>query len=265
MVTSYVQADHVTLTRNPDYNWAPSFFGRNGPALLRTVNWRIIPDDSTRMGTLQTGETDVIEYLIPQSVAQFKSNSKYKILLIDAPGSPRVIMINVAKPPTDDLKVRQAMLYAVDQKAIVNALFKGVYNPAFTPLESPTLGYDRSLTSMYSSDLTKAGQLLDSAGWKMGSGGVRAKNGNPLKPLFINIANDQFDQIAQIVQSDLSKVGIALQLQDESEPTVFSTYNQGPQNFSEIFYWYNDPSLLYSLYPLLTDRQWVQLGALQQS
>jgi peptide/nickel transport system substrate-binding protein len=82
----------------------------------------------------------------------------------------------------------------------------------------------------------------------MGAGGILQKNGAALRPLFINVANDQFDQIAQIVQADLRKVGIDLQLRSESEPTVFSTYNQGPQNFSEIFYWYNDPSLLYSLY-----------------
>lgn len=248
MVTDYAPRDHVTLSRNPDYNWAPAFYGKNGPATLETIHWRIIPDDTTRMGTLQTGEADVIEYLVPQVVGQFRSNSKYKVLLIDAPGSPRVIMINVTKPPTDELAVRQAMLYAVDQKAIVNALFKDVYAPAYTPLEAPTLGYDASIAKMYGSNPTKAGQLLDAARWKMGSGGVREKNGVPLRPLFINIANDQFDQIAQIVQADLRKVGIDLQLQSESEPTVFNTYNQGPQNLAEIFYWYNDPSLLYSLY-----------------
>jgi peptide/nickel transport system substrate-binding protein len=248
MVKDYAQRDHVTLVRNPDYNWAPAFYGQNGPAALESIKWRIIPEDATRMGTLQTGEADVIEYLVPQSVAQFKSNSKYKVLLIDAPGSPRVIMINVTKPPTDDLAVRQAMLYAVDQKTIVDVLFKDVYKSASSPLEPPTLGYDASIAGMYTANPTKAAQLLDGAGWKMGSGGIRQKNGVALKALFINIANDQFDQIAQIVQADLRKVGIDLQLQNESEPTVFSTYNQGPQNFSEIFYWFNDPSLLYSLY-----------------
>jgi peptide/nickel transport system substrate-binding protein len=248
MLKNYVPRDHVTMVRNPHYNWAPSFYGRQGPAALETINWRIIPDDSTRMGTLQTGESDVIEYMIPQDVAKYKANPKYKVLLLNAPGSPRVIMLNTTKPPTNELAVRKAMLYAVDQAAIVNALFKGVYLPAYTPLEPSTLGYDSSLAKKYRYNPNKAKQLLDQAGWKVGSGGMRERNGTQLNPLFINIANDQFDQIAEIVQNYMRQVGINLKLTDESEPTVFSTYNKGSQNLSEIFYWDNDPSLLYALY-----------------
>jgi len=161
---------------------------------------------------------------------------------------PRIIMINVAKAPTNELAVRQAMLYAVDQQAIVNTLFKGVYLPAHGPLEPSTLGYDPALVGMYPFNPAKAKHILDSAGWTVGANGMRQRHGTPLKPLFINIAADQFDQIAQIVQAYMRQVGIDLQLTDESEPTVFATYNKGPQNLSEIFYWDNDPSLLYSLY-----------------
>jgi peptide/nickel transport system substrate-binding protein len=243
-----VPRDHVTLVRNPHYNWAPAFYGRNGPPALEKINWKIVPDDSTRMGTLSTGESDVIEYMIPQDVAKYKANKKYKVLLIDAPGSPRVIMLNTVKAPTNELAVRKAMLYAVDQAAIVKALFKGVYSPAYTPLEPSTLGYSPQAAKMYRYNPDKAKALLDAAGWKTGSGGMRSRHGTALKPLFINIANDQFDQIAQIVQNYMRQVGIDLQLTDESEPTVFATYNKGPQNLSEIFYWDNDPSLLYPLY-----------------
>ncbi len=248
MVQEYVTRDHVTLVRNPHYTWAPAFYGRQGPAALGKIIWRIIPDDSTRMGTLETGETNIVEYLIPQEVARFKAKAKYKVLFIDAPGSPRVIMLNVAKAPTNELAVRQAMIYAVDQKAIVNAFFKGVYLPAYTPLEPSTLGYNPALATMYPFDPAKAKQLLDKAGWTVGSNGMRQRHGVPLKPLFINQSGDQFDQVAQTVQAYMRQVGIDLQLTDQSNPTIFATYNKGPQNLSEIFYWYNDPSLLYSLY-----------------
>jgi peptide/nickel transport system substrate-binding protein len=248
MVKDYVPRSHVTLVRNPDYNWAPSFFGRNGPAALTQINWNIVPNDSSRMGTLSTGENDIVEYLIPQYVPGFKANSKLKVLSIDAPGSPRVIQINVTKPPTDELAVRQAMLHAVDQKAIVKALFQGVYAPAYTPLEPPTLGYDASLQTMYPPDPAKARQLLDAAGWKAGADGLRQRGGAPLKPLFINIADDGFDGVAQIVQSQMRAVGIDLQLTSEAWPAVATTYNRGSQNFAEDFYWSNDPSLLYVFY-----------------
>lgn len=244
MLKDYVVRSHVTMVRNPDYNWAPAFYGRSGPAALQQINWHIVPNDSTRMGTLETGENDIVEYMIPQDVARFKANAKFKVLSIDAPGSPRVMQINVAKAPTDELAVRQAMLHAVDQKAIVDALFKGVYAPAYTPLEPPTIGYDASLATMYPHDPAKAQQLLDSAGWKVGAGGVRQRGGASLNPLFINIADDGFDEIAQIVQSQFKAVGIDLQLRSEAWPAVVTTYNQGQHNFGEDFYWSNDPGLL---------------------
>jgi peptide/nickel transport system substrate-binding protein len=200
------------------------------------------------MGTLETGENDIVEYMIPADVARFKANSKFTVLSIDAPGSPRVIQINVTKAPTNELAVRQAMLHAVDQKAIVNALFQGVYAPAFTPLEPPTLGYDASLATMYPFDPEKAKQLLEGAGWKAGAGGMRSRGGTALKPLFINIADDGFDGVAQIVQSQFKAVGIDMQLTSEAWPAVATTYNRGSQNFGEDFYWSNDPSLLFVFY-----------------
>ena len=67
-VKEWVENDHVTLVKNPDYNWAPSFFGHQGAAYLDEIVFKFITDDATRTGTLQSGETDGID-----SVAQKES------------------------------------------------------------------------------------------------------------------------------------------------------------------------------------------------
>ncbi len=77
---------------------------------------------------------------------------------------------------------------------------------------------------------------------------IRKKDGQELKALFIVIAKDNFDEPAQVIQSQFKDVGINLELTTEAEPTVFNTYNRGDQNLANIFWWGADPESLYSLY-----------------
>jgi len=62
------------------------------------------------------------------------------------------------------------------------------------------------------------------------------------------VAKDNFDEPAQVIQSQFKDVGINLELTTEAEPTVFNTYNRGDQNLANIFWWGVDPESLYSLY-----------------
>jgi len=67
-ITEYVPKSHATLVRNPNYNWAPSYFSRNGPGLLNQINWRIVEEPATRVATLQSGECDMVEEVAPALV-----------------------------------------------------------------------------------------------------------------------------------------------------------------------------------------------------
>lgn len=247
-IKEFVPKSHVTLVRNPEYNWASPIFKRNGPAYLDEIVWKIIPEVSTRMATLDTGETAAVEYMVPQDVARYQKDSSFKVLLIDTPGAPRMNVLNVTRPPLDDVNVRRALLYATDRKGIVDTLFKGVYDVAYGPLEKATFGYDADVEKMYPYDPGKAKQLLEDAGWKAGAGGIRQKSGEPLKLLFIVQTNDQWDEVAQMWQAQLRDVGVDVQLQFESSPTVFATYNKGTQHVSEFFFWSPDPVFLYAMF-----------------
>jgi peptide/nickel transport system substrate-binding protein len=188
--------------------------------------------------------------MVPAAVQKYKSGSQFKVDLVKAPGAPRMALLNNQNPPLDDVKVRKAVLYAIDRKAIVNTLYKGVYEVAYGPLEPATFGYTSEVENYYPHDIAKAKSLLEEAGWKdIGGDGIRRKNGKPLHLLFINVADDQFDEIAQMMQAQAKQVGIDIEIQYESSPTVWDTYMKGKNlHICEIFWWNNDPQTLYSIW-----------------
>jgi peptide/nickel transport system substrate-binding protein len=247
IVKEYVASSHVALERNPDYNWAPSYYGRQGPANLEKIDWRIIEESGTRASTLESGETNLIEEIVPAQYEALLANPELQVILQDAIGCPRTVHLNCTKFPTDDPLVRQAMNYAVDKRVITDVIFKKTVEPAFGPLEKLTPGYNPEVESYYAFDPDKANELLDQAGWAK-DGDVRTKDGQELKSLFIVVAKDNFDEAAQVIQSQFKDVGISLELTSEAEPTVFNTYNRGDQNLADIFWWGADPESLYSLY-----------------
>jgi len=248
MITDYVANSHVTLERYEDYNWAPEeYFGRQGPALLEGIDWRIIAEASTRGSTLESGEVDLIEEIVPTQYETLKSNPALTVYEQGTLGCPRSVQLNCTKAPTDDVLVRQAMNYAVDRTVITDVIFRGTVPVAYGPLEPLTPGYNPEVESYYAYDPDQANALLDEAGWTR-EGDFRQKDGQELTALFIVQANDNFDEPAQVIQSQLREVGINLELTSEAQPTSFNTYNRGDQNLANIFWWGADPESLYSLY-----------------
>jgi peptide/nickel transport system substrate-binding protein len=248
IITEYVAGSHVTLKRNDGYNWAPeAYFGRQGPAMLEGIDWRIIAEPSTRSSTLESGEVDLIEEIVPAQYEELSGDPSLKVYEQATLGCPRSVQLNCTKAPTDDVLVRQAMNYAVDKSVVTDVIFRKTVQPAFGPLEKLTPGYNPAVESYYPHDVDKANALLDQAGW-VKDGDTRTKDGQPLVASFIVVANDNFDEASQVLQSQLADVGIKLELTSEAEPTVFNTYNRGDQNLANIFWWGADPESLYSLY-----------------
>src|SRR5215469_14457465 len=243
----YVVGQHVTVERNPDYAWGPAPI-RTGAPLLSEITFRILADPGARFNALQTGEIHFAPNLNPQDVASVRSNSQYRVYQVPSTGMPWNIMVNAQRPPTDDINVRRALQYAVDQQAIIKTLFFGLHTAAdevFTPI---TPGYDPSLKGMYSHDPVKAGQLLDQAGWTKGSNGMRQKNGQPMKLTFINISRFGFDNISQLMQSQFRDVGIQVDISDQSFPAVGDAYNRGDHNLADFFYYDVDPYFVRAIF-----------------
>ena len=228
---SYTTDTVVRIVKNSDYNWAPSIFKHQGAPYLDAISWRIIPESSTRLAALQSGEVQFIQDIPPQNYKDLKGDSKIQILQGELSGSGWSMMINVTKTPTDDVKVRQALEWGVDKSAMITAVWQGLGTPASSPLTSATFAYDPATKNVYSYDPKKAGDLLDQAGWKMGSGNTRQKAGQDLVlSLYYRSDNTDFTAMATFLQSMYQEIGIKLDLQGLSQAGYFDAVRAGKHN-----------------------------------
>jgi peptide/nickel transport system substrate-binding protein len=237
----YVEKEHIILERNPDYNWAPPHFKHRGPAYLDGITFKFIPEDAIRLGTLETGETNLINEVPPQDVARLESDPNFSVTIISLPGWTNAYMINIAKGPTDDLAVRQAILYAVNRQQIVDTLFAGAYPVAYGPMSPVTYGYDRGLETLYPYDPAKAEEILEQAGWKKGPTGIREKDGNPLKLILIHWGSPARHEI---VQAQLKQVGMDVEIQMVAPLAYIEAARAGEHNLTMLSAQYSDPSAL---------------------
>lgn len=240
----WVRQDHLTVTRNLAYAWAPPGLPRGGRTPAATVLIRFIPEEQTRVGALEGGEVDVIENVPAQEVARLLKTGKYRVVRTPQTGAPWHINMNVRKAPTDDLRVRQAIIHAVDQKAIVETLYFGIGQPAFGPLTRSTFGYDPRVERLYKHDPERAKKLLDEAGWKAGPDGMRQKDGRRLSVVFQVIAAGGYDATATMVQTHLQAVGIHAELRLLERARMFSDANKGEHNLGLKFWLTADPEFL---------------------
>jgi peptide/nickel transport system substrate-binding protein len=179
--SEWAPQDHITLKRNPDYNWGPEFASHQGPALLDEVTFRFLPEAVTRLNAYQSGEAQVVEEPAYQEAATLAEDPANTILRFTAPGMPSHMMINTGNAPTDDIQVRQALIYAVNQEELVQTAFFGMQTPVHSVISPTTWGYDEQAASLYRFDLDKANQLLEEAGWVDSDGdGIREKDGQKL-------------------------------------------------------------------------------------
>ena len=227
----HVLNDHLTLERNPDYNWAPQTYQHQGPAYIDRVTYRFIPEPTTREGALEIGEVHVIDDVPPRNAARLGTNHALVLYNNDIPSRARHYPINVSKAPTDDLSVRQAMNIAVDRQVVVSTLFVNMWPEAYNLFGPGILFYDQTeqdkYAREYARDLEKVGALLDDAGWTMGADGIRYKDGVPLKILLVAASGKQAHEL---VQAQLREVGIDMEIEMAGVLDFFEKCGNGEAN-----------------------------------
>jgi peptide/nickel transport system substrate-binding protein len=188
----WVPGDRTVLDRNPNY-WGPST-----PWADRVV-FKVFSDSDAMVAALQSGICDLVVSLPPKDVARL---SREFNLVRGHPGALTYEMrVNATKPPFDKKEARQALLYAMDRKGVVENVLFGVSEPAALPFSRASAAYDPSALDKYAFDLKKAKELLDRAGVKGGKAELLSLPQFPELPA-----------IAQIIKADLAKVGFEVNL-----------------------------------------------------
>lgn len=157
-VVSWERDQEIVVERFDDY------FGT--PAKLQTVVYTVIPEAASRVIALETGEVDVIDKPTDEDLARLEADTENFTVLRKPTISQRLFRFGCNDPIISNTKVRQAIVYAIDRQAIIDALFTGSAYPSTAPLAPVTFGY--SDLGEIEQDLELAKSLLAEAGYPDG-------------------------------------------------------------------------------------------------
>jgi peptide/nickel transport system substrate-binding protein len=216
---SWKKGDPVILKRNP-YYW------KNTPA-VDEVRIEYVPDDNTRVLKVQGGEADIVDFVPFSQIAALNAQPGVKAqnFLIQ---QTTFVILNVTKPPLNDLKVRQALNYATDKDAIIKTVFFGQGQVMNAPIPLGT--YVDKNSPGYPYDLAKAKALIAESS---------VPNGFTLQMI---VANNNQDRIntAIILKDEWAKIGVTVDVQQLESAAARAAYH-GEGNFMSIpSAWTND-------------------------
>ncbi|MBA2518783.1 MAG: ABC transporter substrate-binding protein [Chloroflexia bacterium] len=238
------EGNDLYLARNPDYNWAPDGWNHEGPAYLEQIIFREVAEPATRMVTLQTGEANIIHYPVLDEVASYEEQG-FAVHRVDTPGFAKSMPINIQLTPTDDLLVRQAVLYGINRQQVVDLIQAGLANVAYGPLTRASFGYDPAVEEMYNYDPERAAALLDEAGWVDANGdGIREKDGQNLVAQMIIFDSGVNKATAELVQAMLAQLGFEATLDVTAYDAFATRVTDGTYNFAEMNWTALDPHLV---------------------
>lgn len=206
---SHVPRQRTVMARNDDY-WGPK-------AKLARAEWIFVPEESSRLAALLSGELDLLTVIEPSIMTALATRPQFAIIrgpddLVDRIG------FNARKKPFDDVRVRKAVIHGVNRMQMVATIFGGVgvvFDPPFAP---GIRGFDPQTMGRlsYPYDPAKARALLAEAGYPSG-----------FKTSFTIVNRPDHRQIGEVIQADLKQIGIDVQLRALDFATVSQSTRQG--------------------------------------
>ena len=209
--------EKAVYVKNPKYKpRAEPASGLSGGKVVKVdrVEWITIADQQTQVNALLNGEIDLIEIVPPDLLPLMQKDKNIKISVVNQAGRQYAMRFNVLHKPFDNAKVRQAVLYALDQKAFLDAnvgnpdyyrICKSLF-PCGSPLES-TKGWEDKL----SGNTAKARQILQEAGY----------DGTPVV-LMHQTDTAGHNNLATVAKPQLEAAGFKVDLQSMDWQTLVS-------------------------------------------
>ncbi|MGM0420839.1 MAG: glutathione ABC transporter substrate-binding protein [Bacillota bacterium] len=238
------RGEAVILERNDDY------WGEN--AIVDTVRILVVPEESTRVVMLETGEAHAIMNVPPRDVSRLEENSE---LSVENVPSLRTLYIGLDNQgePFHDVQVRKAVNHAVDSEAIVEQILEGAGRPSDAPISPAIFGYAEQ--DMYEYDPELAREMLADAGYP---------DGFEVDFYYPVGRYPQDETIAQAVQSQLADVGITANMTTMEWATYLEVLNQEPSEVEHDMYFLGWGTVTgdadYGLYALFHSDEWAPNG-----
>lgn len=186
----WVPQQQIVLTRNNDYFT---------PAKLEKVSFIMMPDATSQITALQSGELDIIN-VSGDAVPQFENNSEYSIIETQA-NAVQVMAMNLDNEALSDARVRQAINYAVDKQALIDTVWWGYgqeIGSHYPPMLKEYLDTNEAITY----DPEKAKQLLEEAGYAQGL----------TLEMYLPSSYPNYVAAGQVIADQLKKIGLTINI-----------------------------------------------------
>ena len=209
---SQEQDREVVVERNPQY-WGKT-------ATLPRVSFNVVPDATTRALELRKGSADVEINALPADMVAALARQP-QLQVERGPGTTyQYLAFNLRDPILKDVRVRQAVAYAIDREPMIHYLWREMARPANSVLPPQHWAYDGG-AKVYPYDPAKARQLLDEAGYRPAAGGVRFH-------LVMKTSTDEGTRLfSAVLQQQLRQVGIALDIRSYEFATFYADVVRG--------------------------------------
>ncbi|MEK8131545.1 ABC transporter substrate-binding protein [Paenibacillus filicis] len=201
-VVEFTPKQKLVLERNESY-WGTK------PAIPRVV-YEEIGDEQTRVLSILSGRSHVALNISATSLGQFKDNKKARLSATPA-ANTQTIYLNLKQSQLSDVRVRQALSWALDRQELVTLAVEGQSTPVTTWLSSNP-AYAEARNAAYTKpDPGKAAALLDEAGWVKGTDGIRSKDGKPLTVRLMTWGGDK--ALGEALQNQWTQIGVKADVQ----------------------------------------------------
>ncbi len=218
IVDRWQRGSKIVFRANPQY-W-------RGRPKLDQIWFTPIPDENTIVTLLQSHEADLEYYGAADNYQQLSHIAGTRVDLTPFTQYGQ-LALNLRTPALSDVRVRRALWYAIDVAGLIRDVSHGVDTPGYTDQPDFLWAYNPH-TVHYDYDPARARALLDQAGWKVGAGGTRVKDGQRLSLVVAGVSGSaNGNAVNVIVQRDFRDVGIDLQIKTYTSSLFFSSYGAG--------------------------------------
>jgi len=234
VMSQWTPQQFATFAKYADY------WNKDQPILDQFV-FKRLSQAETLLPNLKSGAVDGVLLTSFSDVGPMQADANYSVDVNDNAGSIFNMMVNTNRPPLDKKEVRQALSYSLNRADLVKTAFFGVAKPITSTFYSPaSLGYREDLVMAHPFDLTRARQLLDSAG-------VQSLN----LTFVVTPAWPQMKLWGLVWQQDLAKINVSLKLNEVENAKFYEIGAANDFQGNDLIGWLNgrttrDPAIFWS-------------------
>jgi len=250
----FIPGDRVELVRNEEFTWGPAYVRNPGPAHLERIVLKVIPEAMTRVMEFEdrVRRGDAVTAAIPAvDIVRLKADPAIQTLTRLVTGAD-VLWINTTIWPFDDVRVREALIHAIDTQSIIEFVLEGLAVPAYTFISPPQIGYAWAAGPIplirREFDPERARALFAEAGWLPGPDGILVHQETGRRAEFGLLAHTGHIGEPEVIKEQLREVGLDIRISILEPAASVAKAREGVYELYKIGYGWPDITLGFDLF-----------------